>query len=236
MASNDRKRQQKLERKAAKRKDKKHQMTVRASGGLPSQLATAHKYPILHSLMNQPNGENGLSSALISRLLPNGQVMVASFLVDRWCLGVKDSVGSVVHRLVYDQKFEDNLRRRMHARDVPPEEVAKFVKGAVAYSHSLGIAPHEDYATASLLLSGIDDTASQTVFEFGKDGKPFYFAGPYDIPQRVRRILSILTNSCGAGGYHYTIPYGGSDIILRDLPTDDEFDSDDEVEQIEGPK
>ena len=37
-------------------------------------------------------------------------------------------------------------------------------------------------------------------FEFGKDGKPFYIAGPFD---NSRKILETLSNSVGEGNFEF---------------------------------
>ena len=72
---------------------------------------------------------------------------------------------------------------------VTPEHFAKLVYSAVEYAQSFGFAPHADYRHARLLLTGIDATQCQDIFEFGKDGKPLYFQGPHDSPAKVKSIM-----------------------------------------------
>ena len=38
--------------------------------------------------------------------------------------------------------------------------------------------------------------------EFGKNGKPYYFSGPYDNPEK---IIAKLRESVGEGNFKYTI-------------------------------
>lgn len=38
------------------------------------------------------------------------------------------------------------------------------------------------------------------VIGFGRDGKPFYFSGPYDNP---RKVVQTLERTCGPGNYDY---------------------------------
>jgi len=52
-------------------------------------------------------------------------------------------------------------------------------------------------------------------FTYGKDGKPYFFAGPYDSRSRCREILNILTSRLGADGFHYTIPF---EDLAEELP------------------
>ena len=57
-----------------------------------------------------------------------------------------------------------------------------------------------------LLFGDVDPAASEARFEFGKDGKPFFIAGPRDTPARCKQILTTLANTCGPDGFHYLIP------------------------------
>src|SRR4051812_12775178 len=104
MATNPRKRQKKLERRTAKRKEKKHLEVRSQSGGLTERLSAAARCPVLNCWISETLQTQGLGSVVLSRELPNGQVAVASFLVDRYCLGVKDAFAEVLHRTDYDAK------------------------------------------------------------------------------------------------------------------------------------
>lgn len=51
-------------------------------------------------------------------------------------------------------------------------------------------------------------------FEYGRDGKPFYVAGPNDSSAASCRILSLLQQQCGSSGFHYMIP---TDLSPKDV-------------------
>jgi hypothetical protein len=222
MSSDARKRQKKQERKAAKRKEKKHELVRQKSLGLADRLSAAARYPVLHCLVTDSIEPQGLGQVMLSREFPNGQVAVATFLVDRYCLGVKDVHAEILGRSAYESKYVRRLRSDMPSHAVSPADVCKLVTQAVAYAHGLGLSPHPDYPKAALLLAGIDPAASSAEFEFGKDGKPFFIAGPHDTPERCRRILAILDNTCGPGGYHFLQPVGPADFEGRELIDEDE--------------
>ena len=57
-------------------------------------------------------------------------------------------------------------------------------------------------------------SASTETFEFGKDGKPLFVAGPHDSPERCHQILMTLEESCGINGFHYLIPQAESAEFL----------------------
>jgi hypothetical protein len=224
MAGNDRKRQKKLERKNARRKEMKV-IARQESGGLPAQLSQAAKYPILHCWMTNSNFDSGMGMVVISRQMPDGTVGFANFLVDPWCLGVKDVHVGLMHRTEYDEKIDRRMRADHPGRDVPPEDACKYVTGAVAYARELGFSPHPDYAKGMILFTGVDPAASKATFEYGYEGKPHYVSGPHEGMRRVRQVLAILENHCGKGGYNYTIPLDPSGGVMA---IDDEDEGEDD--------
>ncbi len=201
MPGDPRKRQKKLERRAARRKQKKHSVARLQSAGLPGQLSAASKYPVLNCWII---GHEGMGSLHLSREFPNGEVAVASFLVDRYCLGIKDAWGEVVPRATYEEKYL-RMPAQVPPRRLDPAEARKYLEEAADYAASIGLSPHPDFRKALLLFGDIDPAASDATFEFGKDGKPFFIAGPYDSAERCRQIVAILTNHCGPDGFHYII-------------------------------
>jgi hypothetical protein len=223
MAGNPRKRQQKLERKAAKRKEKKHLETRERSQSMAERMTAATRFPVLHSLVTVDFWDEGMGWALLSRLMPDGFVAVAVFLVDRYCLGVKNAGAEIVPRSVYEDQFLRKMQSRFDARKMTPAGVRKLVEAAVAYAHDLGFAPQEDYHKAKALFGDIDPNECDETFEFGKDGKPLFIAGPSDDPARCRRILATLTDRLGPNGFHFTIPMGDPEEFgLVELPEEEE--------------
>jgi hypothetical protein len=214
MATDPRKRQKKLERRNAKRREKQHSLVRQQHAGMGGQLAAATKYPVLHSWVTEDFWTEGMGWALLSRELPDGSIAVGVFLVDRYCLGVKDALPNVVGRYTYDMDFVRKIRQQFTTREVSPATVRKLVEAAVAYAADLGLPPHPDYHKAKMIFGTIDPRESTEEFEFGENGKPHFVAGPTDTPQRCRQIIAILTHSCGPGGFNYTIPMAASDEIM----------------------
>jgi hypothetical protein len=206
VATDPRKRQKKLERRTAKRQEKKHHIVKEQQAGLGERLTAAARYPVLHAWVGEDLWTQGLGQVLLSRTLPDGSVAMAVFLVDRSCLGVKDAFGHILGGAEYERRFVGEMRSQFSVRDVSPATVRKLVEGAVAYAAGLGFAPHADYHKAQPIFGAIDAADCTEEFEFGQDGQPFFIAGPHDTPERCRQILAILTHSCGADGFHYTIP------------------------------
>jgi hypothetical protein len=206
MPTDPRKRQKKLERKAAGRKAKRQQLMRVSSAGLIDQLRSAALYPVLHSYVTDDVWKEGLGWVILSRELPYGGVAFAIFLLDRYCLGVKNVVIGVEGRFSYETRVS-KLRSQFHATEVAPAYTRKLVEGAVAYAESFGLHPHPDYPRAKLIFGDIDPAECHETFEYGKDGKPFFIAGPHDTPRRCQQILNTLAASTGGPeNFHFLTP------------------------------
>jgi hypothetical protein len=99
--------------------------------------------------------------------------------------------------------------------------------GAVEYAKQLGFNPDPDYYYSKEIFGTIDFASCQETIEYGKDGKPFYFAGPYD---DVDRIMNHLTQRLGRDGFHFVIPMDPSGGLFMVEDEEDEEFEDDEFE------
>jgi len=212
MATDPRKRQKQLARKNARRKEKKHQLIRHQNISLADRLTAAARFPVLQCWMSDSIELEGIGWVALSRAFPNGEVAVASFLVDRFCLGVKNCFGQFMSRTAYEDEFVRKLKGEIPSYLAPPSEARKFIEAAVAYARSLGLQPHPEYAKAMCLFGDINPAESDTTFEFGKDGKPFFIAGPNDTPSKCRQVVSILTSKLGPDGFEYVLPMAGGDF------------------------
>jgi len=224
MAANQKKRQKKLERRAAKRKDRRRELIRQKNRGLGELLWMASGSPVLHSRIADTLKDEGMGHVLLSRLLPNNRVAAVLFLVDRYCLGVKDCFGRLMVRAEYDAFCKD-LDDRFEMEDHTPADVRKLVEGVVDSARDLGLEPHPDYHRVKAIFGDIDARESRIEFEFGSEGKPLFINGPHDGPERCRRILSILEHRCGPDGYHYIM---GGPAAVSLVEDEDEFEDPDE--------
>jgi hypothetical protein len=217
-----------MERRAAKRKEKKHQLIRAQPTGLGDKLALAVKYPVLHSVITDVVWTQGIGGVLFSRSLPDGTVAFSLFLIDRYCLGVKNAMCAVVPRSEYEDKHHRGYLSQYPGPNVAPEKVRKFVEDAVQYAKNLGFAPHPDYQKAKIIFGDVNASACTETFEFGKDGKPFFISGPNDSQQRSRQIINTLARTCGEGNYHYLVGISPTTQfrVLEGMPDEDEGNDD----------
>ncbi|MBI1904350.1 MAG: hypothetical protein HYS13_24915 [Planctomycetia bacterium] len=213
MAQDPRKRQRKLERRKAKQKAEKKALARRQSHGAIERLERAATAPVLHCCAHRAIFEQGMGQVLVSRQLDSGNVAFALFLVDLYCLGVKDAMSGVLPRGAYEFRIYDKLLESGPVLKLKAQCARKLVEGSVAYADDLGFAPHADHQVARLILGDIDASACAQEFTYGKDGKPLFIAGPYDDPDRCRYIVNVLADRMGEGGYHYVVPAKPSEVL-----------------------
>jgi hypothetical protein len=217
VAIDPRKRQKKLERRKAKDKSRDKALAVSQLRRLAIQSAQASSGEILDCLVPKTLWDEGIGNILFSRELDAGRVAHATFLIDTFCLGVKDAAFFVSPRDEYDHVIRDRLISRFEYQTRSPAFVRKLVEESIIYARSLGFEPHPDYQQAKAIFGDVDANACREVFAFGKDGKPFLISGLNDSPQRCARIVMTLTERCGAGGFDYLLHFPQSKLAAAGL-------------------
>jgi hypothetical protein len=145
--------------------------------------------------------ESGLTQLLVARIRGDGRADIGFFLVDLWCLGIKDAF---LHDDATEAEFTELITERLpeeYRERLHPACAKKMIDGAIAYAERLGFAPHRDYRKARRALGGLDTSGCPETFTFGRDGQPFYVEGPHDTPERTERVLAMLEARCGADGF-----------------------------------
>lgn len=153
-----------------------------------------------------PEGDpekTGVAQVLVARDAGRGRVSACGYLVDTYCLGIKNTLGPEV---MDHHALPAFVRTFFAVFDEPPlraplELAQDLVFGAVEYARGLGFEPVED--------SGFDRTATHlgrwdgpSAIEFGNNGKPFFVCGPRDNPDR---ILRTLRQSVGEDNFEYFV-------------------------------
>jgi hypothetical protein len=133
------------------------------------------------------SGESGLVTILVAREA-GSRVSACGYLVDAWCLGVKNAFGpkSVDRRKLpgfRDWYFRSYAQPPLAA---PIDLARQLVFGAVDYARELGFEPHPDLAGC---VSHLGPWGGSRDITFGREGKPTYIEGPYDDTARIIRTL-----------------------------------------------
>ncbi len=173
--------------------------------GSIQSLRQAREYPILGCWIMNGWQDQGITPVVVARQQAEDKVIYATFLVDIFCLGVKDVLWKVDVSL---KQFHRNLPRL--CSDMPePCEISlahELIYGSIDYARQYGFKPHPNFAEASLILNPLEKHPPKHKVKFGKDGKPFFVAGPYD---NARAIVNQLVLTAGEGNFDYIVMFTG---------------------------
>ncbi len=123
----------------------------------------------------------GLGIVLVSRDIGYERFVVCTYMVDYWCLGLKDTIGEKKLNGIKYQQFRNKVYQGFSGeyQEISLKQAQAIVFGAIAYAESLGFKPHRDFRKTKKHL-GIWD--GQPQLTFGRDGKPFFIEGPCQHP------------------------------------------------------
>ena len=209
MAKNHGARQQKkVAKQKAKRSEKRSNLIRRTSSDPTVRLQSAEKWPVVQALVATNLWKDGLGYLMIARQESEGRLIFAVFLVDVYCLGVKNAFWQAGT----PGDFKDLIQKVQTTQamsPISPPGLVKIVKGALEYALSFGFRPHPDFRHAAMLLEGIDAATCPQEFTFGRDGRPFYIQGPNESPEQARAIMERILS---AGGHFLVeVPGPGSE-------------------------
>jgi hypothetical protein len=225
------KEQKRVAKQKAKRAEKRLSLIRRTSNDPILRLQRADKWPVVRALAGAELWENGIGDLAIARQESEGQLVFGFFLVDVYCLGVKNAMWRAGTLGDFEEMI-GHIEQNQTMRPISPGCLVKIVKGAVEYAQSFGFAPHADYRHASMLLEGIDPATCPQEFTFGHDGRPLYIQGPHESPAEVKAIMDRV--QLAGGNYTLAFPGGGVEELagiesgFEQLGWGDEDDSVDE--------
>jgi len=221
-------REQKKAAKQKSKRDARRKQLARASSPNPMvRLKHAADWPIVGCMVPDELWETGLGQLVFARRMPDGQIAIAVFLVDVFCLGVKNVFWQIGTRNQYDAMVK-RIAEHEELREVSPEYLSKLVHCAADYAQSLGFAPHGDFRHARLLLAGIDPSRCSEEFTFGQNGVPLYIRGPGESIEKARAIVAQVE----AVGGHYVM-LASSFMADPEFELLDEDEGEDEFEDDE---
>lgn len=144
-------------------------------------------------------GSDGLVGVLLVRAERSSRVTLCAWLVDVYCLGVKNVLGpeTISSSAVYDRTRQFFRAFPSHRLEASPDLARHIVYGAVHFARDLGFEPHPEFEATCAYLGSAPE---QCAITFGHNGKPLYISGPDDDP---RAVVATLTDRVGAGNFEF---------------------------------
>jgi len=189
-------------RKAQRRKqvvaEKRRTELLEAS--LPARVRRAAHVPIRHCFLTESVFDIGMGTLVLARGATPHHLAFSSFLIDVFCLGIKDVMFESAESEVFELYMDaTNAGSPMVPAD--PSDARKLLRDLAAWSQSIGFAPHRDFAAVERMFGEVSADASDAVFRFGRDGKPVYIPGPSDTAPLIRRRIEQLRKHLGDDGF-----------------------------------
>lgn len=160
----------------------------------------ARKMPIVECYMTADwKTDMGLVQAIVVRERNDGNFLVGSFLVDTYCLGVKDAFCNVkLDQAQLDQLFRD-WNDISEWEPAEYAEVHNLIYGAVEFAEEAGIRPCQPFGVCQYVLEEDDEKIPLIEYEYGRNGRHYLENGM----SNEKRYLPILERNLGVGNFDY---------------------------------
>ncbi len=211
MPRDERKRQKALMKKRSKEKaatQSRARHIAMTSFSEQSLIRRAREYPIMECRISADwqNEKPGLVQILVARQQPDGNICFGFYLVDKLCLGLKNTLAHAgVPPSEYRHEIREGLYRGMKSKDCPPELAHQMIYASIEYAQQFGFSPEKDFALNQYVLEPRGELDEPYNITFGSNGKPLFIAGPHD---NVNRIIRQLEKTAGPGNFDYIAPMG----------------------------
>ena len=209
MPRDERKRQKALMKKRSKQKaasqHRSHQQDL-ASLSAQAIIRRARAFPVYECWIsdNWQKDDLGLIEILLARQQPDGDICFATYLVDKYLLGVKNTFGNAGFSPArYQNEVAGRVFHELKPQECPIELAHQMIYASIEYAAQFGFQPEKDFAVTQYMLAPRGELEEPYHLTFGKNGKPFFIAGPYD---NTARILRQLEKTAGEGNYNIFIP------------------------------
>lgn len=169
-----------------------------------SILHEARTFPVLECWISKgwDGGGSGLVQILLARQQPNRKICCGSYLIDQYCLGLKDTFAKTNLSPDRYQYLYKSMDSRMKMTKCPIELVHQMVYASIDYAAQFGFQPQSDWAQSQYMLEPRGELEEPYQLTFGKDGKPLFISGPFD---NVEQIIKQLNKTAGPENYDVII-------------------------------
>ncbi|MDE5877889.1 MAG: hypothetical protein K2H47_10405, partial [Muribaculaceae bacterium] len=152
------------------------------------------KLPIGKCYITPDWEQTGIAQVIITRIRANGNYVVGIFLVDTFCIGIKDTI-------YYTDFSEDELKELINhyksgpgLEEISYNEAHNIIYGAIEFAEEGGIRPMKNFAVTQYILEEDTEDIPLIEYDFGKNGKHFLVIGS---DRREMHYLNTLKKTLG---------------------------------------
>ena len=174
----------KKQRQRLKRQEKRR-TERRATVGSP-YVRIGNTGELVACYVNRHWHDRGMASIYVLRRVTGGGHVLAAFLVDIWCIGLKDAWGNLS---ITQQEFQESVLERLPAEmelaRVDPDVVRRLVAGGIRFARQNGFRLPRHYQRWTALLGNLGNPETADLRDFGVDGGLRYVGALEDLRRRL---------------------------------------------------
>lgn len=146
------------------------------------------------------DAEDGVQQIIITRQKQNGSILAGFYLVDRFCLGLKDTFAREFEDVeeLKEIVFDDNEINEL-VNTLDPIYAMNLIYGSIEFAEDAGFQPHKNFKLTEYILDDVENLEYLEI-EFGKNGRYLYCAG---IEDDTEKNLAILEKNLGFGNFDF---------------------------------
>src|SRR2546427_11187596 len=216
MPRDPRKHQKAIMKKRSKQKvASQHKSHLQAFTSLPSQaiIRRARSFPLFECLISASwqKDNPGLVEIVLARQQPDGDICFGVYLVDKYCLGLKNTFANAgFSHTRYQNEVRNRIFHETKRQECQVELAHQMIYASIEYAAQFGFQPDKDFALNQYILEPRGELEEPYQLTFGRNGKPFFIAGPND---NVARILRQLEKTAGTGNFDFLAPMGDMEVF-----------------------
>lgn len=176
----------------------------------------ARNLPLYECLINTGWKEHGSAEIIVVRKHANDNLTFGIYLVDVYCLGVKDSFYSFNQSVEEYEDLISNLSQEMEIITVDYTLAHNIVFAAIEYAAELGFKPCKEFnQTTKFILEEDTEDVEPIEIECGHNGKPMFVKTDAITDLQADGIIQQLEKAVGKGNY---------DVLMVDRFDDEDDD------------
>jgi len=165
-------------------------------------------------------------SVIVVRQHPQDTFTFGTYMLDKWCLGVKDTLWQFSVDKEDLDEFLSLFRSKLHSlEEISYVEAHNWIYGAVDFAEEAGISPCKDFALTKYILEEDNDDVELLEYDFGRDGEYCLVAKDH---LEASKYIPTLDKNLGKGHYSVEIGLLGDDEWDADEEDDDDWEDDED--------